>query len=74
MNKIRKLITKENFSKKIMQFYKENNYDSIIDCVSDFFEQNEIEFSYAQKFLTKEILNAIKEEAISKKLIKTRRV
>ncbi|MEM0354554.1 MAG: late promoter transcription accessory protein [Thermoplasmata archaeon] len=73
MTEISKLLTKETFSSKILEYYKEKNYDSMIDCVSDFFEENNIDPSNANKFLTKEIIGIIKKEANEKNLIVKRR-
>lgn len=73
MTDLSKLITKETFSKSILDFYEERNYDSMIDCVSDYFEENDIDISMASKFLNKKIINILKKEAMEKNLFKKRR-
>lgn len=73
MTDLSKLITKETFSKSILDFYEERNYDSMIDCVSDYFEENDINISMASKFLDKKIINILEKEAMEKNLFKKRR-
>lgn len=73
MTDLSKLITKETFSKSILDFYEERNYDSMIDCVSDYFEENDINISMASKFLNKKIINILEKEAMEKNLFKKRR-